>query len=156
MNHLIFLLSLSFIFLLQSNPTDSETEKAILKPIHDLFTGFRTNDSSLVASTFYDRTPFMGSSFIRDGKTIFRKDVNGLQGMLNAIATPKADSVKWDERIFDLEVKRDDGLATVYSPYKFFIGEKFSHCGVNFFTLVETEKGWKIISVVDTRKKECE
>jgi hypothetical protein len=156
MNHLIYLLSLSFIFFIQSYPNETESEKAILKPIHDLFTGFRTSDSSLVASAFYDRSPFLGSSFVRDGKTLFRKDANGLQGILNAVTVPKADSVKWDERIFNLEINVDDGLASVYAPYRFYIGKTFSHCGVNFFNLVLTDKGWKILSIVDTRRKNCD
>ena len=158
MVQLIFNFVFSFVLFFQANyaQTNSESDKVILKPIHDLFTGFRNADSALVASAFYDRSPFLGSSTMRDGKAVFRKDKNGLQGILNAVAVPKADSAKWDERIFDLEIKKDDGLATVYSPYKFHIGDTFSHCGVNFFTLVETEKGWKIISIVDTRKKECD
>ncbi|TNE72926.1 hypothetical protein EP331_05940 [bacterium] len=131
-----------------------ETEKkAITQTIESLFEGFRKSDSALVASTFFDRTPYLGTSFMRNGSFQFRED-GGLEPMLNAIAKPKADSVMWDERIYDLEIKVDDGLASVFCPYQFYVGEKFSHCGVNYFTLTKTENGWKILTITDTRRKE--
>lgn len=146
---LFFLISFDSSFSQSADNADS-----IKHVIVTLFDGFRQNDSAKVAQSFFDRSPYLGTSFLRNGEYQFRKDA-GLQGMLNAIAQPKADSVRWDERIYDLEVKFDEGLATVYCPYSFFVGEKFSHCGVNFFTLTRTKNGWKILSIVDTRRKKC-
>jgi hypothetical protein len=44
-------------------------------------------------------------------------------------------------------------MASVWAPYKFYLGDKFSHCGVDVFQLMKTGDGWKIIYIVDTRRK---
>ncbi len=159
---LILLVLSVFIFLkpVQAQPVINQSQEkekqAIIETIQTLFDGFRENDSAKVAATFYDRNPFLGTSFLRNSEFQFRKDA-GLEGMLTAIAKPKADSVRWDERIYKLQISLDDGLASVFCPYSFYVGSRFSHCGVNFFTLTKTKAGWKILSIVDTRRKEnCE
>ena len=35
-------------------------------------------------------------------------------------------------------------IATVWTPYDFWIDGKFSHCGIDAFDLVKTDEGWKI------------
>jgi hypothetical protein len=45
-------------------------------------------------------------------------------------------------------------MATAWTPYKFYLDKTFSHCGVNAFQLFKSENGWKIISILDTRRKE--
>ncbi|HUH33176.1 MAG TPA: hypothetical protein VLZ28_04430, partial [Daejeonella sp.] len=52
------------------------------------------------------------------------------------------------------QVLIDDNLASVWTSYQFYIGDKFSHCGVNSFQLVKGKEGWKIVYLIDTRRKE--
>jgi len=59
------------------------------------------------------------------------------------------------EQILDYKINDDGLLSTVWTPYEFYINGKMSHCGVNNFQLLTTDEGWKIISIVDTRKKTC-
>jgi SnoaL-like domain len=55
------------------------------------------------------------------------------------------------------EIKIDANMAMAWTPYKFYIGENFSHCGVNLFTLVKLEQDWKIVNIIDTRRRQgCE
>ena len=58
----------------------------------------------------------------------------------------------WDERIGDIDVRIDGGLATAWMPYAFYLGDRFSHCGVNAFHLTLTSEGWKILHITDTRR----
>jgi hypothetical protein len=54
-------------------------------------------------------------------------------------------------------VKIDSDLAMVWAPYKFYVGEKFSHCGVDCFQLVKLNGQWKIQYLIDTRRRQgCE
>ena len=69
------------------------------------------------------------------------------QKFLNAIGTPH-DKV-WDERIWSYDVKIDGLMATAWTEYSFYLGDDFSHCGVNAFTLFKTVAGWKIVNVTD-------
>lgn len=75
-----------------------------------------------------------------------------LSDFLNALGTPH-DQV-WDERILSYEIKIDGAMASVWTPYEFYVGERFSHCGVNSFQLMKGNDSWKIIYLVDTRKRE--
>ena len=75
-----------------------------------------------------------------------------LEKFLVQIGTPH-DQV-YDEQIWGYDVKLEDNLATVWTPYSFYLGETLLHCGVNAFHVAKTEDGWKIIQITDTRKKE--
>lgn len=75
-----------------------------------------------------------------------------LQQFLRAVGTPHTDV--WDERITFERIMVDGALASVWTPYRFYLNEKFSHCGVNSFQLMKSPAGWKIIYLVDTRRKE--
>jgi hypothetical protein len=60
---------------------------------------------------------------------------------------------KWDERLLGYNVQIDGSIAHVWTPYEFWFNDTFSHCGANAFTLVKTDTGWKIIHIIDSRRK---
>jgi hypothetical protein len=64
-------------------------------------------------------------------------------------------SVKIEERVLSYEIRVDAQMATAWTPYELYVNEKRQHCGVDAFQFFKTEKGWKIISIADTRRK-CE
>lgn len=51
------------------------------------------------------------------------------------------------ERGFDAEVRIAGGLATVWMPYDLWAEGKWSHCGVDHFTLVRTGTAWRIANL---------
>jgi hypothetical protein len=61
------------------------------------------------------------------------------------------------ERIWDPTVMIHERLAVVWAPYDLYADGEFLHCGVDAFTLLETEEGWKIAGVAFTMEPEgCE
>ena len=52
---------------------------------------------------------------------------------------------------FDINVY--NGIATAWVPYEFWVEDKFSHCGVDVFTLFEMDGNWKIMSAAYTVEK---
>ena len=48
------------------------------------------------------------------------------------------------ERMWNPEVRVHGPIASVWTPYDFWVNGKFSHCGVDAFDLVNTSEGWKI------------
>ena len=128
---------------------NSETE-AIKNVINQLFDGMRKGDSTLVSETF-SKGVIMQSISDQNGVIQVRSD--DASGFLKAVGTPH--SGIWDEQITFDHVLIDGNLASVWTSYKFFIGEKFSHCGVNSFQLVKKSDGWKIVYLIDTRRKEA-
>jgi hypothetical protein len=70
----------------------------------------------------------------------------------NSIASIPS-QVKFEERITDYKVQIDGTLAHVWTPYQFYINGNLSHSGVNSFTLFKENESWKIIHIIDTRRK---
>ncbi len=80
---------------------------------------------------------------------------NVVAAFTRSIAAQNANTL--DERIQDYEIRIDGNLASVWTPYSFYFDGNFSHCGVNSFQLVRMAEGWKIVYLIDTRRKEgCE
>jgi len=71
-----------------------------------------------------------------------------------AAVVAKATGPKWDERITSMSMQFDASLAAVWAPYEFWLGDKFSHCGVDAFHLAKLPEGWKIIALSDTQRRE--
>lgn len=136
---------------LTGNPSLAQDEtQAIKAAVDQLFTAMRTGDSILVRKSFTSDATLQSVSLTADGNVRVRKDL--IDGFVKAVGTPHKEP--WDERIYDLKVQADGSMATVWAPYKFYLGENFSHCGVNAFTLIKMADGWKIASITDTRRKD--
>ena len=78
---------------------------------------------------------------------------NNFNDLINfMITTP--DSISFQEKILDYKIHIDGGMAHVWAPYEFWYNGEFSHCGVNSFQLFKEEDTWKIIYLIDSRRKE--
>lgn len=61
------------------------------------------------------------------------------------------------ERIWDVEIMLHDRIAVVWTPYDFYSDGVFSHCGMNSFSMLKTDDGWKITGVVfSVQPENCE
>lgn len=58
------------------------------------------------------------------------------------------------ERGWDPTILVHGSIATLWTPYDFHVDGKFSHCGVDAFTLVRSDTGWKIATVVYTIERD--
>jgi hypothetical protein len=56
------------------------------------------------------------------------------------------------EEIQSKESIETDVLAQYTLAYSFYVNGELSHSGTNVMTLINTEEGWKISYVADTRK----
>ncbi|MEL6255941.1 MAG: nuclear transport factor 2 family protein [Bacteroidota bacterium] len=138
------------LFVFNSGLTAQDSaEDEVKAAIMQMFDGMRAGDSAQVHAVISDDAEFYTST-TREGKPML---FNGsLDRFLKGVGTPH-DKV-WDERISKLNIQVDDNLATAWMNYSFYAGEDFSHCGVNTMTFHKGEKGWKIIFLADTRRKE--
>ena len=148
-------LLLSILLFLASNiyaQSSTEEELAIQKTIENLFDGMRAGDSTKVHSVF--RKELRLFSVFTNRKGVQQIEEGSLNEFLKAVATPH-DAI-WDERINEIKIQVDDRLAQAWIAYHFYLGDQFSHCGVNAVQLVKEAGVWKIIHLVDTRRtKNC-
>ena len=61
--------------------------------------------------------------------------------------------VKFQEKILSYAIQVDGSMAHAWTPYEFYVNGKLSHKGVNAFTLFRKDNSWKIIHLIDTRRK---
>jgi hypothetical protein len=87
---------------------------------------------------------------MRDGKPDVRAFSNE-----EYFADLKASTRKMRERMWNPDVRIHGLIATVTTPYDFWIDGKFSHCGIDVFELIKTEDGWKIAGGVYTLETNC-
>jgi hypothetical protein len=145
------LLLLTFIIALSAKAFAQQAETdAIKKTINSMFDAMRRGDSTTLRTAFAKGLVFQSVGTKKDGTTVLSSE--SPKGFLKQVGTPHKEV--YDERITYGDIKVDGPLASVWTPYKFYLGDKFSHCGVNFFQLMKSTEGWKIIYIVDTRRKD--
>ncbi len=140
-----------FLILMVTKFAVAQPEKeSILYPINQLFAGMKAGDSALVRSVFSTNAILNGIDKDEKGNASVRKA--SLKTFLTAIGTPHKEV--WNELVWDVTIQQDGELAQVWASYAFYRGNTFSHCGVDAFQLLKQGDGWKIITLIDTRRKE--
>lgn len=130
--------------------TITSDEAAVKATINNLFSGMKAADTTLIRGAFATNSIMQTIATTKEGKAMVRTE--SLANFIKSVGTPRPE--KLDERIVFTKVLIDGNLASVWTDYKFYIGEKFSHCGVNSFQLFKGDDGWKIIYIIDTRRKD--
>ncbi len=90
----------------------------------------------------------------RDGKGISKTRIFTAAAFAKTISEAKGG--EFIEKMPDKKVLLDGDLAVVTGRYTFYVGEKFSHCGLNTFNLVRTAGGWLIANAASTLEFQCE
>lgn len=128
--------------------TDQEQIKA---SINQVFDGMRKNDTTLIRQVLYPSCFLKSIGKNKDGVVKLQEDQ--IIDWLKSVGT-KRDGVVLDERLTAYDIKIDGEMAMAWTPYEFYVNDKFNHCGVDVFTMMKTDKGWKIVGIVDTRRKD--
>ena len=123
---------------------------AVKQSINTLFDGMRKGDSTMLRSVFSKDMVLQSISTNKEGKAVLTTE--NADAFVKSVGAPHA--AIYDERITFGDIKIDGDLASVWAPYKFYLSDKFSHCGVDVFQLMKYADGWKIIYIVDTRRKD--
>lgn len=136
-----------FNSLLHAQDAAGEVQRTIEK----FFEGFHQKDSNMIMQTVKRGAILQTIATAKNGENILRtEDFNDFLRSITGIP----DSVKFKEVINDYRIRVDGPMASAWTPYEFWLNEQFSHCGVNSFHLVQQQGEWKIIYLIDTRRKE--
>jgi len=155
MNYTKYILGLILIYFitnsLQSQNIEINKDSILVhNVVIKLFDGMREGDSAKVHSVFYDNVRMFSSFRLKTGESKLNED--SLPDFLQAVGNGHQEI--WDERISNTIIQIDGNLAQVWTDYFFFVDSTFSHCGVDAFQLVKDKEGqWKIINLIDTRRK---
>ncbi len=132
------------------NAQEKNNKKAIRKTIETLFEGLHNGDSTLISKTLHStikiQTTFTNKKGIKNLITTTKNK------FLTGVANKKPGDIYF-EKLLSWDVKIDGNLASVWTPYEFYLNGKFSHCGANSFQLFNNNGTWEIIYLVDSRHK---
>lgn len=152
MRHCARLIMLALLCSLGAPAARAQTapdREAVLAVVRRFFDGMRQSDSAMIRSTLHPRA-LLATAAVRQGKPGIELD--SVDAFLTAVASPH-DSV-WDERISNEIVHQDGTLAVVWADYRFYVGSRLNHCGVDTFTLAKEAEAWRVIALADTRRRQ--
>lgn len=131
----------------------SEEDK-VRNTVQTFFEGFHARDSVKMKSVFYEQPVIQTIGKTKEGEI---KLVNEeLEKVLKGIVSIPMET-EFLEVLHEIEVKIDGSMANAWTPYSLFLNGSFSHCGVNNFQMIKKDDQWKVIYLVDTRRREgCE
>jgi ketosteroid isomerase-like protein len=147
MRRLLFFLVIFFgstYIIAAQNSTDS-----VRQVVTKFFDAMRATDTAQLRTLLTPSVIFQTVKYKSDGSTIAVSE--SVDEFLKSIARLKPGQA--DEQIEFSSVNVDGTLASVWTPYKFYFNNQYSHCGVNSFTLIKSTGQWQIQFIIDTRKK---
>lgn len=129
-------------------PVAGGAEQEVRAVVSKLFDSMRSRDTAALRVVFDSGARLITTSN-RNG--VPQIDITPISEFIRITATAVPGQLL-DERISNTEVKVADNLAMVWTEYRFYVGERFSHCGVDTFQLAKGPDGWSIIALADTRR----
>ncbi len=148
---IIFSLSVSLVSAQNANNEDLKTASEIPDK---LFAAMKEKNAEAIRAVFTAEGQLVAIDKPRDGKGLSKTRAFTADAFARMISEAKGGELI--EKMSNKEVKVSGDLATVSGRYTFFVGDKFSHCGLNTFHLVRTETGWKIANAASTLEFQCE
>lgn len=150
------ILILTLITAITTGKTQKDTlpsaEQAAITVVKTLFDGMRAGDSTILRAVLHPEAHLQSSFTNKEGIPVLRG--GSIDAWVKSVGTPHEQV--YDEKIWSYKVRVDGNMASVWTDYTFYLGEKLSHCGVNAFHIVNTADGWKVAHITDTRrKKDC-
>ncbi len=129
-------------------PTVAQNQE-VQKVIDTFFEGFHAKDTLKLHLVCSDKIIFQSIMESTKGAKLSNETVKEFYTSIASIP----DDFKYEEKILSYSIQVDGTMAHAWTPYEFYINGKLSHSGVNAFTLFRDNNIWKIIYVIDTRRK---
>ena len=148
MKKLILFIIFSLSLGIQAQDTDSE---AVKTTIITFFEAFHKQDTTALKTMAKGDIKLQSISVNKEGKSVLTE--SEYSQFLKSIASIPKDNT-FEERLLDFNIQVDGNMANAWTPYEFWYNGNFSHCGVNSFQLIKEDEEWKIIYLVDTRRRE--
>ena len=148
MNRILLFFSFTLLITIpaQAQLASSNDKNEILRTVQQFFDAMEARDTAAFNNTS-----------VADRYTYFIQERN------DSVFNGSRSAAKFSERLAvskvvvtekmrekDVKVEVHKRIAMVWAPYDLWIDKKFSHCGVDVFTLLKTKEGWKIVTIAFT------
>jgi uncharacterized protein YecT (DUF1311 family) len=133
--------------LIAADAGESDARGAVIGVTEALFAAMQSKDTAALRTLMHPRAQIVA---VGNGRVTVRGADEWIGGL-----GQNAEELR--ERMWDPEVRIDGDLATLWAPYDFHRGERFSHCGMDAFQFVREGGAWKMIAITFTgRTTGCE
>ncbi|WP_419211688.1 nuclear transport factor 2 family protein [Maribacter sp. X9] len=129
----------------------NEDEIGVKRALDDFFTAFHAQDSVALKNIVHPEIVLQTIGKTKDGDEQLKNE--DFHIFLKSIVSIP-DSIRFEERLMDYSIQIDGPMANAWTPYEFWLNAEFHHCGVNSFQLLKEKGNWKIIYLIDTRRKD--
>ena len=129
--------------------TSNAQKQEIQKVIETFFEAFHARDSVKLKSICSDKLILQSISESPSGAKLSNEIATAFYKSIASIPN----EMKFQEKLLSFSIQIDGSMAHAWTPYEFYINEKLSHKGINAFTLFKENELWKIIYIIDTRRK---
>ena len=146
----IITILIAIVFSVGISAQNQSEEKTIKKVISTFFDALHQGDSTLMKSTLHQDLKIQTTFTNKEGDKQLRTQTKAQ--LLKGVASKKV-SDKYLEKLLSYTIKIDGNLASVWTPYQFYLNGNFSHCGANSFQLFNNNGQWEIIYLVDMRRR---
>ncbi len=126
-------------------------EEKVKEVVNTFFEGFHGRDSLVMKSVVNDGVLMQSIGKNPQGEAVLQTQ-DFSKFLKSIVSIPATTNFKEQLHSYDIEIEGD--MAKAWTPYSLFVNEVLQHCGVNYFQLYNMNGEWKIIYLVDTRKKE--
>lgn len=138
-----------FLILVLFSQVSFAQESEIQLTIGKFFNAFHQRDSIALKKVCSENLVLHSISESEKGTKF---SVEKVANFYKSIATIPL-SMNFEEKILGFKVQVDGSMAHVWTPYEFYVNDKLSHSGVNSFQLFKENEVWKVVYILDTRRK---
>lgn len=142
MRKIIFLALIVAGFNCFSQAVDSD-KKAVLEKVNKFFEALEKQDTVLYKSLVFTNGQIWAMRHQADSVKQTMRTFSDDFKRFNPQAVIQ-------EKPWSYDVKVHNDVAIVWAPYTLSISGKFSHCGIDIFTLIKIKEDWKIINATYT------
>lgn len=130
---------------------EADDRAAVMDVIEAFFAGMTAKDTESMQKIMTEDGILYGYRETAEGVVVFNPTHSAY---LENLAAREGIPV---ERIWEPEIMLHDRIAVVWTPYDFHSDGVFSHCGMNSFSMLKMDDGWKITGVVfSVQPENCE
>jgi Putative lumazine-binding len=124
-------------------------EKEIQQTIETFFEAFHQRDSVKLQSVCSENLVLHSISESGNGTKLSVEKASNFYKSIASIPI----AMKFEEKILSYNIQVDGAMAHAWTPYEFYVNGKLSHSGVNSFQLFKENEVWKVVYILDTRRK---
>ena len=121
---------------------EADDRAAVIELVAEFFEQMRTRDTEGMRSLLTEDGILYGYRETEEGVQIARPTH---RSFIDGISQGDRELV---ERFWDPQVLLHDRMAVVWTPYDLYVDGEFSHCGIDSFSFLKMDDGWKITRIV--------